>query len=63
MRQLWIVRLNAACRPLGITYNRLIAGLKKLNIEVNRKMLSEVAINDPVAFEAIVNQAKSAVEA
>ncbi len=60
-RQLWIVRLNAACRPLGITYSRLIAGLKKANILMDRKNLSELAIHDAPAFEAIVHKAKAAL--
>ncbi|NBS04541.1 MAG: 50S ribosomal protein L20 [Verrucomicrobia bacterium] len=60
-RQLWIVRLNAACRPLGISYSRLIAGLKKANITMDRKNLSELAIHDMPAFEAIVNKAKAAL--
>ena len=60
-RKLWIVRLNAACRPLGITYSRLIAGLKKANITLDRKNLSELAIHDAPAFEAIVGKAKAAL--
>ena len=60
-RQLWIVRINAACRPLGITYSRLIAGLKKAEIIMDRKNLSELAINDASAFEAIVEKAKAAL--
>jgi large subunit ribosomal protein L20 len=60
-RQLWIVRLNAACRPLGISYSRLIAGLKKANIVLDRKNLSELAIHDAPAFEAIVAKAKAAL--
>ncbi|MDR2845407.1 MAG: 50S ribosomal protein L20 [Puniceicoccales bacterium] len=60
-RQLWIVRLNAACRPLEISYSRLIQGLKKLNIVIDRKNLSELAIHDYPAFEAIVQKAKAAI--
>ena len=60
-RQLWIVRLNAACRPLGISYSRLIAGLKKANITMDRKNLSELAIHDAPAFEAIVKKAQAAL--
>ncbi len=60
-RQLWIVRINAACRPLGITYSRLVAGLKKANIVIDRKNLSELAINDASAFNAIVEKAKLAL--
>ncbi len=60
-RQLWIVRLNASCRPLGISYSRLIAGLKKANITMDRKNLSELALHDMPAFEAIVTKAKAAL--
>ena len=60
-RQLWIVRINAACRPLGITYSRLVAGLKKAEIVIDRKNLSELAINDAAAFVAIVEKAKAAL--
>ncbi|MBU4690776.1 50S ribosomal protein L20 [Mycoplasma zalophi] len=60
-RKLWIARINAAARPLGISYSRLIDGLKKSNIQVNRKMLSELAINYPKTFEELVNQAKKAL--
>ncbi len=60
-RQLWIVRLNSACRPLGITYSRLVAGLKKAQIVIDRKNLSELAISDAAAFAAIVEKAKAAL--
>lgn len=60
-RQLWIIRINAACRDQGISYSRFIAGLKAANIDMNRKMLSELAIHDPVAFKSIVDQAKAAL--
>ena len=53
-RALWITRVTAACRQRGIMYSRLIAGLKKANIAINRKMLSEIAIADPAGFDAIV---------
>lgn len=59
-RALWITRLTAACRQRGIMYSRLISGLKKANILLNRKMLSEIAIADPVAFDEIVAAAKPA---
>jgi large subunit ribosomal protein L20 len=59
-RALWITRLTAACRQRGIMYSRLINGLKKANITLNRKMLSEIAIADPVAFDAIVAAANVA---
>jgi large subunit ribosomal protein L20 len=54
-RALWVQRINAAVRPLGSSYSRLIGGLKKNDIELNRKMLSEIAITDPAAFKAIVS--------
>ena len=61
-RGLWITRLNAACRQRGMRYSRFINGCKKANIALNRKMLSEIAIYDPKAFDAIVEAAKAAVE-
>ena len=60
-RQLWIARINAAARMNGISYSRLMNGLKKANVEINRKMLSEIAIADPAAFTALVEKAKSAL--
>ena len=57
-RQLWIARINAACRPLGISYSRLIAGMTQKGILINRKMLSEMAIHEPDAFKAVVDAAK-----
>ncbi len=60
-RGLWIVRINAACRPLGIKYSRLVAGLKKAGIVIDRKNLSELAINDAAAFAAIIEKAKAAL--
>jgi large subunit ribosomal protein L20 len=62
-RQLWIVRLNAACRAQGITYSRFISGLKAANIEMNRKVLSELAVNDAEAFAKIVQLAREALTA
>ena len=59
-RKLWIARINAAARMNGLTYSKLIAGLKKANIAINRKMLAEVAVNDPKAFSEIVEVAKKA---
>lgn len=53
-RRLWITRINAACRALGMTYSQFICGLKKAEIDINRKMLSELAIHDPAAFKAVV---------
>ena len=58
-RKLWIVRINAACRLNEISYSRFIEGLNKAGVEVNRKMLSEIAINDPKAFSKLVEVAKS----
>ncbi len=57
-RKLWIARINAACRNEGISYSRFIEGLTKAGVEVNRKMLSEIAINDPKAFAELVKVAK-----
>lgn len=57
-RKLWIARINAAVRPEGITYSRFINGLKKANIEINRKMLSELAIHNQDVFKKIVAEAK-----
>ena len=59
-RKLWIARINAAARMNGTTYSKLIAGLKKANVVVNRKMLAEVAVSDPAAFTQIVEVAKNA---
>lgn len=58
-RKLWITRINAGCRENDISYSRFIDGLTKAGVEVNRKMLSEVAINDPKAFTELVKVAKS----
>ncbi len=59
-RQLWIVRINAACREEGINYSRFMNGLKKLGIEMNRKSLSELAVNEPDAFKALIEKVKAA---
>ncbi len=59
-RKLWIKRINAACRLNDISYSRFIAGLNKANVKVNRKMLSELAINDPKSFTKLVEVAKKA---
>ena len=61
-RKLWITRINAACRENGISYSRFIEGLNKAGVEVNRKMLSEIAINDPKAFAELVEVAKKGKE-
>jgi len=60
-RSLWIQRINAAARAEGITYNRLIQGLSLAGIEVDRRMLAELAVNEPKAFSVIVAQAKAAL--
>ena len=57
-RKMWIARINAACRSNGISYSRFIEGLTKAGVEVNRKMLSEIAINDPKAFKELVKVAQ-----
>ena len=61
-RKLWITRINAACRENELSYSRFIEGLTKAGVEVNRKMLSEIAINDPKAFAEIVKTAKAGLE-
>ena len=61
-RKLWITRINAACRSNGISYSKFMNGLKKANIEVNRKMLSEIAIADPNEFANFVTLSKNALE-
>ncbi len=58
-RSLWIVRISAACRMNGVSYNRFIEGLIKAGVKLNRKMLSEIAIHDPDGFAVIVEQAKA----
>lgn len=60
-RGLWIVRLNAACRQRGLRYSEFINGCKKAGIQLNRKMLSEIAIADPQGFDAVVAAAKEAM--
>ena len=60
-RKLWIVRINAAARMNDISYSRLIDGLKKSSIDINRKMLSELAIHDPAAFAQLCETAKKAL--
>ena len=61
-RSLWIVRINAAAKQNGISYSQLINGLKKAGIELDRKILSELAINDAAAFTALVGQARAALD-
>ena len=62
MRGLWIVRLNAACREAGISYSRFIEGLKAAGIELDRKVLSDIAIRDAAAFAALVKKAQDALK-
>ena len=59
-RSLWITRISAACKMNGMNYSTFMAGLKKAGIELNRKMLSEMAINDPQSFAALVETVKNA---
>ena len=59
-RKLWISRINAAARMNGLTYSKLISGLKKANVTINRKMLAEIAVNDEKAFTEIAEIAKKA---
>ena len=60
-RSLWIQRINAACRELGMTYGRFIEGLGKAGVEVDRKVLSDIAVREPDAFKALVEKAKAAL--
>jgi large subunit ribosomal protein L20 len=57
-RNLWVVRINAACRAAGITYSRFIEALKKAKVEVDRKLLAEIAVNEPATFAAIIQSVK-----
>ena len=60
-RRLWIARLSAAVKPYGLNYSKFMNGVKKAGIELNRKSLSELAINEPAAFAAVVEKAKAAL--
>ena len=62
-RALWIVRINAAARINGVSYSRLIAGLKKAEIEIDRRMLADLAVHEKASFAAIAEQAKAALAA
>jgi large subunit ribosomal protein L20 len=62
-RKLWIARINAACRSQGITYSRFINGLSKAGVTVDRKVMADLAVNDPPAFTALVQQATQALQA
>ncbi|AGR40910.1 50S ribosomal protein L20 [Spiroplasma taiwanense] len=61
-RKLWIIRINAAVRPLGLSYSKFMNGLKLAGIEINRKMLSELAIHEPKQFEALVETSKKSLD-
>jgi large subunit ribosomal protein L20 len=61
-RSLWIVRINAAAKINGISYSQLINGLKKANVDLDRKILADIAVNDPEGFTALVGQAKAALD-
>jgi large subunit ribosomal protein L20 len=60
-RQLWIVRINAAARANGLSYNQLINGLNKAGVELDRKSLADIAVSDPAAFAAVAEKAKAAL--
>ena len=60
-RKLWIVRINAASRALGLSYNQLMHGLKLANVDINRKMLADLAVNDAAMFENLCTTAKNAL--
>jgi len=62
-RKLWIIRVNAACRMHGLRYSEFIAGLKKADIQLDRKMLAQLAVEDPAGFEVVVEEAKNALAA
>lgn len=62
MRSLWIIRINAACRALGLRYSEFIAGLAKADILLDRKILADMAVNDAPAFEQVVTMAKEALK-
>ena len=62
-RRLWIIRINAAARREGLSYNQFVSGCRKANIELDRKVLADIAVNDPRAFAKIAEQAKAALGA
>ena len=62
-RRLWIIRINAAARKEGLSYNQFVAGCRKAEIDLDRKILAELAVNDPPAFTAIAQKAKAALQA
>jgi large subunit ribosomal protein L20 len=61
-RRLWIIRINAAARAQGLSYNQFVAGCRKAGIELDRKVLAELAVSDPTAFAKVAEQAKAALE-
>lgn len=63
MRRLWIARINAASRENGMTYNRFMQGLKLAGIEIDRRMLAEIAVSDPEAFKTLVNSSRASLPA
>jgi large subunit ribosomal protein L20 len=60
-RQLWIIRINAAARENGLSYSRLMAGLKKAAVDIDRKVLAEMAVHDPAGFAQVAETAKAAI--
>ena len=62
LRSLWIVRINAAARENGLSYNQFMAGLRKAEVGLDRKILADLAVNDPAAFTAVAEQAKAALD-
>ena len=62
MRSLWIIRINAAARQNGLSYNQFMAGLRKADVDLDRKVLADLAVSDPAAFAAVAEQAKAALE-
>jgi large subunit ribosomal protein L20 len=61
MRSLWIIRINAAARQHGLSYNQFVAGCRKAEIQLDRKVLADIAVSDPAAFGKIAEQAKAAL--
>jgi len=62
-RRLWIIRINAAARREGLSYNQFVSGCRKASIELDRKVLADLAVSDPAAFSAVAAQAKASLEA
>ena len=63
MRSLWIIRINAAARQHGLSYNQFVAGCRKAEIELDRKVLADLAVSDPAAFAVVAEQAKAGLQA